>query len=379
VEDDPTPIHDESEPQPPPVVRAATEPVHEPATLLRNRVEDAQAAYQKALYFQERASETARRAEREYHEVLQRYAAALERDLHEAQQAGPILPRSTADAEVSVDMVRVLRNLRSRSARERIEAKQTMQELGVRAVGPLLSVIARENGRRDVRLAIAGGFAAFCIVLAVGQMVAAGDGRLNSAMDAAWFLNALLIPALGSLFHFMRPTPLQHRAAQALADLEDVRVIGPLVEALALPDNFTRKAAAAGLKRLLPKVRASDATYFSREHMEGLYGILNSSDGYLVEVVLAALEQIGDEKALPHVERLVERPAYSSEAVRVQRAAKHCLPALLVRTDKGRQSQSLLRAASQSDSPSGDLLRPVGQPGASAPEQLLRPGTSPEG
>lgn len=115
----------------------------------------------------------------------------------------------------------------------------------------------------------------------------------------------------------------------ALADTEDVRMVSVLAGCLLYDSEEARQSAA-------------DA--------------LGGRDADLILAILRALEQVGDEKALPAVERLVEIEPYH----KVGRAAEACLPALRQRVEQARLAQTLLRPASAPNAPSEVLLRPAG-------------------
>lgn len=73
--------------------------------------------------------------------------------------------------------------------------------------------------------------------------------------------------------------------------------------------------------------------------------------------ILQAVEQVSDSKALSLVERLTQREAVSAGEKRIQEAAKQCLPALQLRAEEQRSSQTLLRVADASTTSKDTLLR----------------------
>ncbi len=362
VEHDPAAVPEEGE-----------EP-QEPAEFLQSRVAEAEAAYRRAVAWQRRATAEVTRTEFELRQVIQRYMAALRRDLREArEQARAPLPRlEAAQDDPGVDMAAVLRNLTSSHDRQRIEAKQTLQQLGIRAVGPLLTLIQRESVRRERRYAVACAFAVFCIVLVWGEVLVDVGTRGTYMLESTGPYHLLLIPILLALPLITRPTYLQRRAAQVLADFDDVRVIGALAESLTMEDPYTVKVAKAGLKRLLPRVKVTDAGYFRTDQLSALYAALTSMDDQLVVAILRALEQIGDERALPLVEKLAERPVSTRAGQRIREAATECLPALLNRTGQERVGQTLLRATEAPDQPAEALLRPAAHVAGRGEDSLLR-------
>lgn len=135
--------------------------------------------------------------------------------------------------------------------------------------------------------------------------------------------------------------------------------------------------AALLLTHLLPRLKASDTAALTDGQRTALGRTLTRhvrNADYLV-AALAALEQVGDERALPVVENLAAGRIPTAEAKRVQAAAQECLPYLQTRSEQQRASQTLLRASALSATPSDTLLRPAQGALPTEPSELLRPGT----
>jgi hypothetical protein len=217
--------------------------------------------------------------------------------------------------------------------------------------------------------------------------------RIAKAQDERTLLRPAETPA-GTL---LRPAPgvpqgdpqTLLRPTEAEPDRNDVpRSVGLLIEQLDAVDNHARVVAHEALADLLPRLRAEDAPLLTREHRARLYRALRFSSRFqwpihkdvpLVVAILKALEQVGDARALPEVERLAVR----SREPRIRTAAQSCLPALRERIAQEREQARLLRPA---DSPSllrparapvENLVRPAQGPGNVEPEKLLRPGGKP--
>lgn len=335
---------------------------------LRSAVERTRAEQEEAQAALEHAQERADRARREHEAALARYTDLLEKELVRARMfVAPRLGRGEAmEGADQIDIAPVLRGLASRDSRRRIEARRTMDQLGIRAVAPLLNLIEREAVRRDRRNYAIAVFSAACT--AIGLLGLAGTGDLALRFP---LLYIVLLAVSVSLLFVTRPTGLQLQAARILASFEDARVIGPLAEALELQDHYTLQAARDGLKRLLPRVHASDAGMLSERQMDCLHRALSSQDADLVVAILRALEQIGGERSIPFVERLADRPQRSVTDGRIRAAAAECLSALSDRVGE-RGGDRLLRPATGPDNPGEALLRPAAEGGAVLPQQLLR-------
>lgn len=165
----------------------------------------------------------------------------------------------------------------------------------------------------------------------------------------------------------------------ALANVQDLRIAGPLLEIAAVEDGSARGLAMQILRHLLPRFRASDARLLTDNQHTMLLRALTRQDAALefVLAALKALEQIGDLRALPVVESLATGRRVTADPKRVQSAAQECLPYLLIRCEQQRASQTLLRASSSSSTPAADLLRPAHGTGDTSSTELLRAGLSP--
>jgi hypothetical protein len=185
-----------------------------------------------------------------------------------------------------------------------------------------------------------------------------------------------------------------------LTQCESIEAIGPVLEYTEhiLPPATTR-ALETLRTRLLFRVKASDAHLFSARHQKALRLLLTSFlmgtrretdrtksnwftklDDYLMtkrqevdplryEAVLKALEQVGDDKALPLVRKIAELDARAPDQERMKSLAQDCLPALEDRLDRERPGNTLLRPAGMKGAE--NLLRPI-QTDALADTLLLR-------
>jgi hypothetical protein len=202
-----------------------------------------------------------------------------------------------------------------------------------------------------------------------------------SLTQGSW-LGALiwsLLTIFGTQLHRFCLSPKQTEAARKLAMHDDVRGVGPLAEALDWPDSDIQMVAARALTRLLPRMQATDANLLNSGQRANLYRKLHpyqtGQQTDLQLAILKALEQIGDEAAVPHVRRLAGSFGLTSRQKQVKQAAIDCLPYLNARAAQLRVSQTLLRASSATGTSADMLLRPVENAVAAPAEQLLRATT----
>ena len=87
---------------------------------------------------------------------------------------------------------------------------------------------------------------------------------------------------------------------------------------------------------------------------------------------LYALEQIGDKRDLPDVERLLKEPSITDE---IRTAAERCAKAIRERRAREESKDVLLRPDHKPEAPA-TLLRPAAETADTPPQQLLRPVAS---
>ncbi len=140
------------------------------------------------------------------------------------------------------------------------------------------------------------------------------------------------------------------RSVASIANIEDIRAVGTLAEAMDIPDTGIRSQAQAALTRLLPHLKAEDAPLLNERQRNNLNQRLKieyalTTPDFMV-ATLEALERIGDAGALSAVQELAASTVTSTNGRRVQVAAKKCLPALRLRIRSQETSNTLLRASS---------------------------------
>jgi hypothetical protein len=180
----------------------------------------------------------------------------------------------------------------------------------------------------------------------------------------------------GSAWAAERTSNQRRDAAYALSTAGDPRAIGVLALALNDDDSYVRYVAENALRRLLPRVRASDAAYITPDQMNTLIGLGfdHTRSQALKIALLKGLEQIGDVRALPLVEYL-----QTDASPQIRAAAWECMPFLIERMRHARESATLLRASAPTTDaaashahllrPASDAMRQQTMP----TDQLLRP------
>jgi hypothetical protein len=163
---------------------------------------------------------------------------------------------------------------------------------------------------------------------------------------------------------------IKKSALNQLADLQDVRFAGYLINLLAFPEATVRAIASRGLVELLPRMKASDGALLSAQHRETLRLMLKGRDYPLMLAILRAYPQIGDESDLEAVGMLLANDSHGELAIRW--AAQNCLPFLQAKAEQRQNRDSLLRASDQPNAPA-ELLRPAAATETNETQQLLRP------
>jgi hypothetical protein len=164
---------------------------------------------------------------------------------------------------------------------------------------------------------------------------------------------------------------VRNAVAETIAHTEDTCFVPAALEALArcqsLRKYFTRTRSGpveaslrAVLKRLMPRLRPGQLDAWTIQQRRALLVPLiePAFDVELTLCVLKALEQVGGEWALSHVEKLTKLTGKGPEA-RIRFAAEECLPTLKEIADQERLSSTLLRPVLTAEDQAAVLLRPA--------------------
>lgn len=170
------------------------------------------------------------------------------------------------------------------------------------------------------------------------------------------------------------------KLTRSLAQYDDVRGVGPLVEALFLRSPLARREAASALKRLMPRLRPGDTGLLNRSQRLQLLRFLGQSmaslhpqDADLSLAILAAYRAIGDGSELSTVKRIAYGRGGGESEARVRAAAQEYVELVERREEEQVQAHTLLRGADCPRDGGATLMRAAsGETGAADPHALLR-------
>lgn len=263
---------------------------------------------------------------------------------------------------------------RQQSAKELISILVQIKKK--KSVEDLLSVLADERAKlrrqqRATQWAVGGIMGGIVFLVLLMAMI-------QKHFD--WSNLTIYLGCFGSLGAAAAASSRHKQAVKELAEFDDTRSVGPLVEALQLGDRDIRAVASDALKRLLPRLRASDGHLLAMEHHRTLARVLhltrNGVDVPLACAILKALQQVGNESDLAPVTTwaMLDETKERSAIAPVIQAARECLPALQENIRRAQAEQTLLRASSPAPSSEFHLLRPAESVISVLPhEELLQP------
>lgn len=263
-------------------------------------------------------------------------------------------------------------SLSSKHGGQRDEAVAVLERLGDDAIEPLVDLLRVESRKRKKRLVIYG-TVMFLWVAAMLTMALTGHSHNIASFSG-------LTGGLASLAAFSQA---QKNAASWLSRFDDVRTVGPLLQALEFQDKGIRQVAVERLVVLLPRLQASHANLLNVDDRAALRQVLRhglyAKETPLVIAALQAIRQVGDEKMLPLVEKLVDMHVSKTGQDRVRDAAIETLPYLRELVGRQHEAQTLLRAATDPGNPAETLVRPAQGAPTMDPSLLVRPVGGPQG
>jgi hypothetical protein len=315
-----------------------------------------------------------------------------------SEQTQKPLPQSKTDLEATVI------RLGSKDDAVRAEAERVIKQAGAGAIEPLVAVLTRQLAahRKRIWIGLVG-----MLSLGVGSLAA-----LHSVVEYDFWgiLFGFVVYCFGLCFsaYIMQPSRLQKQTAAMLMGIDDLRAIGPLIEVLRNPHTAESTQVRSLLLPMLQRLRASDVALIEDRHREYFHYVLKHWEHFqlgpqygtdFIMAVLSALQQVGDARDLPYVERIAypERTLHVAMGLhwmgkgynsafkllfggrwravnrpRIVQAAQECLPYLQLKAEQQRVSNSLLRASAPGNSTSNVLLRPATGQDSTEPQSLLR-------
>lgn len=280
------------------------------------------------------------------------------------------------DTANSPEAERILKGLSSRHIGERLDVEQQLHQMGPEGAELLLQLMADETHRKQTKRRL------FWIVLSGGLGMAGALAATLIAIGHPEMMGFLgMFGALGSLSALIVPSQRYYQIIHMLSQQEDVRAVGPLAEALSVPDLNARIGVARALNRLLPYLLPTDAQWLDAAQRAALHKFLRTAnpdkETDFMLVILHALDTIEDVSALPTLQALAATSPTTDNARRVQQAAAEYIPHLEAVRDHFQKSEMLLRA-SDATTPPEHLLRAVQGAAETPAQQLLRAGHGPE-
>lgn len=287
-------------------------------------------------------------------------------------------------AKISKQLLDVARRMDSGSSFDREAARLQLSEMGPMAVARLVAELQRTPGtqKKFSMLMIATRIILFPVLL-IGLVIALLLTLAVASQGAALGYGGDL-GCLGDLFMGWNvreeyQTRLHNRQwnqiARALSQLDDIRVAGPLVEALEVADVATQPLLTAALLRLLPRLTTVQAFQLTAAQRQALYRHLKAGISQehgpaqrLSLTIVQFLARTEDVQAIP----LLEAVAQNAANLPMRQEALEGLIHLEEVLARQRISQSLLRGACAPATPSNILLRPAQYGTVSEPVQLLR-------
>ncbi len=211
----------------------------------------------------------------------------------------------------------------------------------------------------------------FCVVLLPISIIA------FTSPAAMWVLVGVIILAIPlTIFLQLRNKEIHKYYANALRNYRDLRVIGPLAEALFFDNEnqFRSKVPkyadlCASISNSLECITKEDEVVLSGIQLDCLIKALNPRNTELSLAILQKMPFIGNRKVLEVVRMRAVRSWNKSVVI----AAQQCLPGLEARVLRIEATDSLLRASSPAEISVSTLLRPALSTSEAASDDLLRP------
>lgn len=273
----------------------------------------------------------------------------------------------------------------SRRAEDLLAAGPIVTALGAEAVPVLLAAFGAEwkRFRKRKRLLSTIEFGLRIASAAIAYPIMMANRHSTWSVLAALTIG----PVAGLLIvPFPAASRRQRNATALLAFVEDIRAVGPLIDGLTVASGTARQSIINALMRTLPKLRSTEAGILEPRHLKYFYSTLRVHDNWepggersvdIMLAVLAAVETVGDEKAIPVLRELTRIGDWGRERKLVSQAAARSLDALRHRLDDEREGRYLLRPAADPVARES-LLRAAGASESGDSDRLLRADLTPK-
>lgn len=221
--------------------------------------------------------------------------------------------------------------------------------------------------------------AKFIVDFSPTSFAATGQTDAHSGRVTVSGLTPLLLLIGSSVFAVLTKRE-RIQLTKTLVHYEDVRAVGPLVEALYIvEDKAFRSKTAAALTRLLPRLRQEDASLLDAQQRRLLsqyfgrvrWATLERNDDLSLAIV-ESYWRIGDGTELPAVKRLAQGKGIAAKDTRVREAAQRYVAEMQRRAEVASQPDTLLRASAIVHTNSDMLLHPADSAPATEPHELPR-------
>ena len=320
----------------------------------------------------------------------------------------PLLNPATGELYDEAHRVEILLNLLRKTPEHRSEKRIAMLEaLGNMQIAPeqsqavadvlgkmLLGTDTSKTRRTGVRLRhITSRTIAMTLFMSVVLgFITFGDVlKGSSSLLGAWlaslvitlFATGLVMPWVSLILDARDTEAMRLQAANTLLKLQLPESVGVLAKA-ARGKLATAKIAVQALSRLLPALTPEHYGQVGADATPELCALLRYLSFPLVkenhfiglwQKVLAALEKVGDGRAVGPVERFIK----AAPPWELREKAEAILPILLERQERENASSTLLRGSSAPQADSSQMLRAASYAETTAPEVLLRPSIGGQG
>jgi HEAT repeat protein len=277
-------------------------------------------------------------------------------------------------------LTQILKGLYSKKPVERQQAQQALRSLKPEEIEALIALLNHDERLTGYRIGVRLGIG-FPIYVGLLFVFVFSLARFAVPLPVVLvLLGTVTLLGFRFLLHWVFRSSLytrrQRQVLLGLAELNDLRGVGPLLEALTFPDTQVRTSAAKALVSLLPQLPCLEGSQLNPELRPNLHAALTSTeraqDTPLLLALLRLVEKVGTEADMGMVEYL----AHMAKTEEARQAAQACLPLMRARIEQTRNEQTLLRATTSPEVVAGELLRPASGLEETSPQQLLRSHTA---